>query len=79
MSEYDNKCGGSDPLQHRLHDVLKAVAIPVIEVHMSNILKRNGSATRIVDTPVALGGFTVGFLSYRLAMMAAADLLNIPG
>lgn len=63
-----------------LHDVLKAVAIPVIEVHMSNIYKREWFRHESLISPVAVGGiYGFGFLSYRLAMMAAADLLNIPG
>lgn len=60
-----------------LHDALKAVQIPVIEVHMSNIYKREPFRHESLISTVAVGGiFGFGSLSYRLAMRAAADLLN---
>ncbi|HEV2747721.1 MAG TPA: type II 3-dehydroquinate dehydratase [Allosphingosinicella sp.] len=58
-----------------LHDAVKAIAVPVIEVHLSNPASREGFRRRSFIAPGALGtiaGF--GALGYQLALDAAARL-----
>ncbi|HEY9553319.1 type II 3-dehydroquinate dehydratase [Allosphingosinicella sp.] len=58
-----------------LHDAIKAVAVPVIEVHLSNPQARESFRRRSFVAPVAQGtiaGF--GALGYQLALDAAARL-----
>jgi 3-dehydroquinate dehydratase-2 len=58
-----------------LHDAVKAVSTPVIEVHLSNPQAREGFRRRSLIAPAARGtiaGF--GALSYLLALDAAARL-----
>jgi len=58
-------------------DALKAVDIPVIEVHMSNIYQREDFRHRSLISPAAQGGiFGFGNLSYKLALLAAREILN---
>lgn len=60
-----------------LYDALKAVGIPVIEVHMSNIYRREEFRHKSYISPAAVGGiFGFGAISYHLALAAAAQLLN---
>jgi len=59
-----------------LHDALRAVELPVIEVHLSNPYAREDFRHRSLVSPVAVGGvFGLGSLSYRLAVEAACELL----
>ena len=58
-----------------LHDAIKAIAVPVIEVHLSNPQAREHFRRRSYVAPVARGtiaGF--GALGYELALDAAARL-----
>lgn len=58
-----------------LHDAIKAISVPVIEVHLSNPHAREAFRHKSFIAPVAKGtisGFGVG--SYRLALDAAARL-----
>lgn len=60
-------------------DALKAAALPVIEVHLSNVHKREKFRHRSFISPVAEGvisGF--GGLGYELAIEAAAKRLKAP-
>ena len=62
---------------YALQDALKAVGLPVIEVHMSNIYARESWRRQSVIAPVASGqiaGF--GSRSYSLAVAAASQLLG---
>lgn len=60
-----------------LHDALRAVNIPVIEVHLSNIYAREEFRHHSLISPVAVGGiFGFGALSYRLAVMAACEIIK---
>jgi 3-dehydroquinate dehydratase-2 len=58
-----------------LHDAVKAISVPVIEVHLSNPQARESFRRRSYIAPVARGtimGF--GALGYELALDAAARL-----
>ncbi len=60
-----------------LHDALRAAAIPVIEVHLSNIYTREEFRHYSLIAPVARGGiFGFGALSYRLAFLAACEIIK---
>jgi 3-dehydroquinate dehydratase II len=63
-----------------LHDALRTVEIPVVEVHLSNVYKREPFRHHSYISPVAHGvicGF--GAQSYLLALDAVASLIDIKG
>lgn len=65
--------GGFTHTSVALHDAVKAIAVPVIEVHLSNPQAREPFRHKSLVGPVARGtiaGF--GALSYTLALDAAA-------
>jgi len=67
--------GGYGHTSVALHDAVKAVALPVIEVHLSNAAAREGFRRRSLVGAAAAGtiaGF--GALGYELALDAAARL-----
>src|SRR3954447_2566560 len=67
--------GGYTHTSVALHDAVKAVDVPVIEVHLSNPQARESFRRRSFVGPVAVGtiaGF--GALGYALALDAAARL-----
>lgn len=54
-----------------LHDAIKAIALPVVEVHISNVSAREEIRHRSLITPACVGviaGF--GLDSYRLGLLA---------
>jgi len=58
-----------------LHDAIKAISVPVIEVHLSNPQARERFRGRSYVSPVAKGTITgLGALGYQLALDAAARL-----
>jgi 3-dehydroquinate dehydratase len=60
-----------------LHDALKTAGVPVIEIHLSNIYKREAFRHRSHVSPVATGvicGF--GGHGYELALEALAEILS---
>jgi 3-dehydroquinate dehydratase-2 len=58
-----------------LHDAVKAIVTPVIEVHLSNPYARERFRHRSLIAPVARGTITgLGALGYLLALDAAARL-----
>lgn len=58
-----------------LHDAVKAINIPVIEVHLSNPQARESFRHHSFISPVARGTVTgLGALGYELALDAAARL-----
>lgn len=60
-----------------LHDALKTVEKPVIEVHISNIYKRESFRHHSYISPVATGVICgLGTNSYLLAVQALADILG---
>jgi 3-dehydroquinate dehydratase II len=67
--------GGYTHTSVALHDAVKAVGVPVIEVHLSNPQARESFRRRSFVAPVARGtiaGF--GAIGYELALDAAARL-----
>lgn len=58
-----------------LHDAVKAIAVPVIEVHISNPYAREAFRHHSLIAPVARGTVTgFGPAGYRLALDAASRL-----
>ena len=58
-----------------LHDAVKAIAVPVIEVHLSNPQARESFRRRSYIAAVARGSIAgFGALGYQLALDAAARL-----
>ena len=60
-----------------LHDALKAVGLPAIEVHLSNVYKRESFRHHSYISPVAHGvicGF--GIQSYEMALDGMSGILN---
>jgi 3-dehydroquinate dehydratase-2 len=69
--------GGYTHTSVALHDALKVLTIPVVEVHLSNPGIREDFRHRSLVSPAASGliaGF--GSLGYRLAIQAAAQLAD---
>lgn len=59
-----------------IHDALRAVALPVIEVHLSNIYTRESFRHHSYISPVATGVICgLGAAGYRLALHALAEKL----
>jgi 3-dehydroquinate dehydratase-2 len=62
-----------------IHDALSAVGLPVVEVHLSNIFRREPFRHHSYVSPVARGvicGF--GSQGYLLALQAAGRLIDSP-
>lgn len=60
-----------------LHDALKAVKVPVIEVHLSNIYARESFRHQSLVSLAATGGiFGFGSLGYKMAVSAACELIS---
>ncbi len=60
-----------------LRDALLAVAIPFIEIHLSNIYKRESFRQHSYFSDVAVGLISgLGAQGYQLALQAALNLLN---
>lgn len=67
--------GGYTHTSVALHDAIKAVELPVIEVHLSNPHARESFRRRSFVSPVARGTIAgLGALGYELALDAAARL-----
>jgi 3-dehydroquinate dehydratase-2 len=59
-----------------IHDALRAVGLPVIEVHLSNIYTRESFRHHSYVSPVATGVICgLGATGYRLALSALAEKL----
>lgn len=60
-----------------LHDVLRALRIPVVEVHLSNIYQREEFRHHSVIAPVAVGQISgLGYRGYLFALEALKDIIN---
>jgi 3-dehydroquinate dehydratase-2 len=67
--------GGFAHTSVALHDAVKAIGLPVIEVHLSNIAARESYRRRSLVAAAAKGTITgLGALGYELALDAAARL-----
>jgi 3-dehydroquinate dehydratase II len=67
--------GGYSHSSVALHDAVKAIAVPVIEVHLSNPQAREAYRRRSLIAAAARGTITgFGALGYELALDAAARL-----
>ena len=67
--------GGFTHTSVAIHDAIKAIAVPVIEVHLSNPQARESFRRRSYIAPVARGSIAgFGSLGYQLALDAAARL-----
>ena len=59
-----------------IHDAFRAVGLPVIEVHLSNIYTREAFRHHSYVSPVAMGVICgLGATGYRLALHALAEKL----
>ncbi len=60
---------------YALRDVIAAVKIPVVEVHLSNVFAREEFRKRSIISPVCIGQISgFGHLSYHLALQALREL-----
>jgi len=60
-----------------IRDALTAVALPTIEVHISNVYAREKFRQKSLIAPVSMGQITgFGPYSYHLAMMGMIQILN---
>ena len=60
---------------YAIADAIKAIKIPVIEVHISNIFARDAFRSKSVIAPVCAGSISgFGLLSYDLAVKALAEM-----
>lgn len=67
--------GGFTHTSVALHDAVKAVSVPVIEVHLSNPAAREPFRHKSLIAPAAKGSIAgLGALGYELALDAAAKL-----
>ena len=63
-----------------IRDAIAAVALPPVEVHLSNVNSRESFRRESLTAPVCIGvvaGF--GAFSYQMALRALADKLGVPG
>ncbi|MBZ0161045.1 MAG: type II 3-dehydroquinate dehydratase [bacterium] len=72
--------GGLTHTSVGLRDAIIAAAIPTVEVHLSNIYRREQFRHRSLIADVAVGQITgFGALSYRLGIEAALHLMDKKG
>lgn len=68
--------GGYSHTSIAIHDSLRAVALPVVEVHLSNIYAREAFRHHSYISPVAIGVICgLGATGYKLAIHALAEKL----
>jgi 3-dehydroquinate dehydratase II len=60
-----------------IRDAVAAVKVPTVEVHLSNVYKREDFRQKSLIAPVAYGQITgLGVDSYRLGLQAAINLVT---
>lgn len=60
-----------------IHDAIKAMPFPVIEVHMSNLGTRDAMHLHSIITPAARGTVMgLGFRSYTTALRALVEMVR---
>lgn len=60
---------------YAIADAIKAIRIPVIEVHISNVFARDEFRSKSVIAPVCAGSISgFGLLSYELGIRALAEM-----
>lgn len=66
--------GAYSHYSYALADAIEAVAVPVVEVHISNIAARESFRAKSVIAPVCMGSISgFGMESYALAVQALID------
>ena len=69
--------GGYTHTSVAIRDAILAVAIPFIEIHISNIHSREEFRKESYFSDIAVGTISgLGFKGYELAVLAAIDFLN---
>lgn len=67
--------GGLSHTSVAMHDMIRAIKVPVIAVHLSNTVARESFRQRDLVASAARGSIAgFGALSYRLALIAAMSL-----
>lgn len=60
---------------YAIADAIKAIKIPVVEVHISNVFARDAFRSNSVIAPVCAGSISgFGILSYELGIQALAEM-----
>jgi 3-dehydroquinate dehydratase-2 len=63
-----------------LRDAIAAIGLPTVEVHLSNIFKREGFRQKSLIAPVCIGTISgFGAHSYELGLQALVKYLERPG
>ncbi|MFD3447775.1 type II 3-dehydroquinate dehydratase [Microbacteriaceae bacterium 4G12] len=84
IHEADSSCegiilnpGAYTHYSYAIRDAIASISIPVIEVHISNIHKRESFRHISVTAPVTMGQIMgLGWTGYKLALLALAEKLG---